>query len=65
MKFLPLALCVGVVLIAAPARADDCPASLHYYRRALSIPLFPQLTDADQERVVQVLADALAPAPVR
>lgn len=46
-------------------RADDCPASLHYYRRALSIPLFPQLTDADQERVVQVLADALAPAPVR
>ena len=39
------------------------PNSLRYYERALSIPLHPELTDADQDRVVQVLSSALRPTP--
>lgn len=38
------------------------PASEHYYARALSIPLFPALTDAQQERVAQTLRTALGGA---
>ncbi|MGP9820455.1 UDP-4-amino-4,6-dideoxy-N-acetyl-beta-L-altrosamine transaminase [Salinarimonas sp. NSM] len=37
----------------------DFPASEHYYRRAISLPLFPALTDAEQDRVVETLAAAL------
>jgi UDP-4-amino-4,6-dideoxy-N-acetyl-beta-L-altrosamine transaminase len=39
--------------------AGDAPCSVRYYERALSIPLHPELTDADQDRVVQVLSSAL------
>lgn len=42
-------------------KAGDFPASEHYYRRALSIPLFPALTASQQERVAQALRSALAP----
>jgi UDP-4-amino-4,6-dideoxy-N-acetyl-beta-L-altrosamine transaminase len=38
----------------------DFPAAEHYYARAISLPLFPTLTDAQQDRVVGVLAEALA-----
>jgi dTDP-4-amino-4,6-dideoxygalactose transaminase len=31
------------------------PASEHYYDRAMSIPLFPALTEAQQDRVVDTL----------
>lgn len=41
-------------------RPGDFPASERYYDRALSIPLFPALTDAQQDRVVGVLREALA-----
>lgn len=37
----------------------DFPHAEAYYRRALTIPLHPRLTDAQQERVVAALADAL------
>ena len=37
----------------------DYPAAEHYYAHAISLPLFPDLTDAEQDRVVQVLGDAL------
>ena len=40
-----------------------CPASEQYYAQALSLPLFPAMTEADQDRVVQVLARVLAPRP--
>jgi UDP-4-amino-4,6-dideoxy-N-acetyl-beta-L-altrosamine transaminase len=40
-------------------RRDDFPASIRYYERAISIPLFPKLTDAQQDRVVDVFARAL------
>jgi UDP-4-amino-4,6-dideoxy-N-acetyl-beta-L-altrosamine transaminase len=41
-------------------KRGDFPASERYYSRALSIPLFPALTEDQQDRVVSVLAGALA-----
>jgi UDP-4-amino-4,6-dideoxy-N-acetyl-beta-L-altrosamine transaminase len=40
-------------------RADVAPRSVAYYERALSIPLYPGLSDADQDRVVAELSAAL------
>ena len=36
------------------------PAAEDYYARAISIPLYPAMTDADQDTVVRVLTEALA-----
>lgn len=41
-------------------KPGDFPAAEHYYARAISLPLFPALTDAQQDRVAGVLAEALA-----
>lgn len=41
-------------------RPGDFPAAEDYYARALSLPMFPTLTDADQDRVIATLADLLA-----
>ena len=41
-------------------RRGDFPAAELYYRRALSLPLFPAMTEAQQDFVVSVLAKALA-----
>jgi UDP-4-amino-4,6-dideoxy-N-acetyl-beta-L-altrosamine transaminase len=38
----------------------DFPASENYYERALSIPLFPAMTESQQRHVVATLAEALA-----
>lgn len=40
----------------------DFPAAERYGARALTIPLFPKLTEAQQDRVVEVLAETLARA---
>lgn len=40
-------------------RRGDFPAAEAYYARALSLPLFPMLTDVQQQRVVHVLRQAL------
>ena len=40
-------------------KQDDFPASVRYFKRALSIPLFPQLSHSDQDRVVEVLSNSL------
>jgi UDP-4-amino-4,6-dideoxy-N-acetyl-beta-L-altrosamine transaminase len=37
-----------------------CPVAEDYYRRAITLPLYPGLTDAAQDRVVAVLQEALA-----
>lgn len=37
----------------------DFPVAEHYYRRALSLPLFPTLTAAQQQRVADCLRQAL------
>jgi UDP-4-amino-4,6-dideoxy-N-acetyl-beta-L-altrosamine transaminase len=42
-------------------KPGDYPAAERYYAHALSLPLFPELTDAEQDRVVQVLSNALLP----
>jgi dTDP-4-amino-4,6-dideoxygalactose transaminase len=41
-------------------REGDFPVSEDYYRRAISIPLYSGLTDADQDRVITALHEALA-----
>jgi perosamine synthetase len=41
-------------------RRGLCPAAEAYYAEQLSLPLFPDLTDAEQDRVVECLAAALA-----
>ena len=41
-------------------KPGDCPAAEHYYAHALSLPLFPALTQAEQERVAATLRVALA-----
>jgi dTDP-4-amino-4,6-dideoxygalactose transaminase len=40
-------------------RNGDFPVSERYYSRAISIPLFPALTEAQQQRVVAALRNAL------
>jgi dTDP-4-amino-4,6-dideoxygalactose transaminase len=40
-------------------RSGDFPASEHYYERALSIPLFPALSEEMQAFVVKSLSEAL------
>ena len=39
-----------------------CPNAEAYYQGVLTLPLFPGLAEADQDRVVEVLTDALAVA---
>jgi UDP-4-amino-4,6-dideoxy-N-acetyl-beta-L-altrosamine transaminase len=40
-------------------RRGDFPAAEAYYAQAISLPLFPEMTDAEQDRVVAVLRAAL------
>jgi UDP-4-amino-4,6-dideoxy-N-acetyl-beta-L-altrosamine transaminase len=42
-------------------KPGDFPASERYYEHALSIPLFPSMTDAQQDVVVRTLEQALHP----
>jgi dTDP-4-amino-4,6-dideoxygalactose transaminase len=39
--------------------ASSLPGAELDYAQTLSLPLYPQLTEADQDRVVMELADAL------
>jgi UDP-4-amino-4,6-dideoxy-N-acetyl-beta-L-altrosamine transaminase len=40
-------------------KAGDFPAAEQYYREAISIPMHPTLTDAEQEQVVTALREAM------
>jgi perosamine synthetase len=40
----------------------DCPAAEAAYKRILTLPLFPAMTEEDVHRVVAALGEALAPA---
>lgn len=40
----------------------DFPAAEAYYAEAISLPMYPTMTDADQDRVVAALAEALEEA---
>ena len=41
-------------------RRGDFPASERYYSRAISIPLYPALTEDQQDRIVSALSGVLA-----
>ncbi|MBL8470073.1 UDP-4-amino-4,6-dideoxy-N-acetyl-beta-L-altrosamine transaminase [Methyloversatilis discipulorum] len=41
-------------------RPGHCPAAERYYAAAISLPMHPGLSDADHDRVVMALRDALA-----
>jgi UDP-4-amino-4,6-dideoxy-N-acetyl-beta-L-altrosamine transaminase len=45
---------------AAAGGIEECPQAQAYYQKALSLPCFPQLTDADIARICSVLEVALA-----
>lgn len=45
-------------------RPGDYPAAEAYYEAAITLPLFPAMTEADQQRVAGVLAATLQAAPV-
>jgi dTDP-4-amino-4,6-dideoxygalactose transaminase len=38
----------------------DLPGADAYYQRALSIPLYPDMTDQDADRVISALADLVS-----
>jgi dTDP-4-amino-4,6-dideoxygalactose transaminase len=40
-------------------KRGDFPAAEHYYKRALSLPLYPALRPEQQDHVVKTLAEAL------
>lgn len=40
-------------------KPDYCPEAEQYYKEALSIPLYPALTDVDQTRIIHALYKAL------
>lgn len=39
--------------------AEDCPAAVEYYREALTLPLYPSMTDAEQEMAARALREVL------
>jgi UDP-4-amino-4,6-dideoxy-N-acetyl-beta-L-altrosamine transaminase len=41
-------------------KAGDYPSAERYYARSLTLPLFPDLSEAQQDRVVHLLEEALA-----
>jgi UDP-2-acetamido-2-deoxy-ribo-hexuluronate aminotransferase len=45
---------------AGARAAGGCPVSVAAAARVMSLPMSPDLTEADQDRVVAALADALA-----
>lgn len=47
------------VFADAGYRRGLCPAAEAYYEQELSLPMFPDLTDSDQDRVVDVLRSLL------
>ena len=40
-------------------RPGDYPQAESYYREAITLPMFPDLTESEQDRVVAALAQAL------
>lgn len=42
---------------------DELPHAEAYYEQALSLPMFPSMTDADVDRVVEALREVLAEVP--
>ncbi|HVP06885.1 MAG TPA: UDP-4-amino-4,6-dideoxy-N-acetyl-beta-L-altrosamine transaminase [Candidatus Acidoferrum sp.] len=47
-----------------PSASEQIPETLSYYRQALSLPMYPELTDRDVENVVETLEQTLAASHV-
>jgi UDP-4-amino-4,6-dideoxy-N-acetyl-beta-L-altrosamine transaminase len=45
--------------VAMGFKAGYCPGADQYYQEALSIPIYPALTDAEQTKVIRVLRETL------
>ena len=43
-------------------RRGQCPHAEEYYRQQISLPLFPDLTDDDVDRVVEVVRRTVGPS---
>jgi len=41
-------------------KADDFPEAMNYYREAISLPMYPNLTEREQSKVVSALKEALS-----
>ncbi|WBY00905.1 UDP-4-amino-4,6-dideoxy-N-acetyl-beta-L-altrosamine transaminase [Ramlibacter tataouinensis] len=44
------------------SKPGDCPAAERYYRQAISLPLFPALSESQQDQVIAALRNALEAA---
>lgn len=40
-------------------RPEECPNAMDYYREALTLPLYPGLTDDEQDQVIEALREVL------
>jgi UDP-4-keto-6-deoxy-N-acetylglucosamine 4-aminotransferase len=40
-------------------RPEECPNAMDYYREALTLPLYPELMDSEQDQVVEALREVL------
>ena len=40
-------------------RPEECPNVMDYYREALTLPLYPGLTDDEQDQVIEALREVL------
>jgi UDP-4-amino-4,6-dideoxy-N-acetyl-beta-L-altrosamine transaminase len=49
------------VFTALGHQPTDYPVAMAYYNQALTLPLFPSMTDEDQDRVVEALRHSLLP----
>lgn len=66
MKLLPLTLCVGALLVAAPARADDCPAGTDpVYCKIAKETGGKVVTDIDDLKDIPEVKPPPSPEPVR
>ena len=48
---------MAAVLLAAGIDPHACPVAIEEYERLLSLPLFPDLSEADQDIVIDCLKD--------
>jgi dTDP-4-amino-4,6-dideoxygalactose transaminase len=57
---------VAAPLSRVPGMTADCPGAKRAWERSLSLPLYPSLTDAEAETVIQAVREcSLSPGSAR